>query len=158
MATNKGGGSTRNGRDSNPQYLGVKAYGGELVKAGFETLVDAGYQPEIAYFECLHELKLIVDLMYQGGLNYMRFSVSDTAEWGDYKSGPRIVTDEVKHAMKQILAEIQSGAFAEEWMDEYHGGGKVLLATRKAEQTQQLEQVGKGLRKMMTFLNAKEIG
>ncbi|MCC6454583.1 MAG: ketol-acid reductoisomerase [Caldilineaceae bacterium] len=130
----------------------------ELVKAGFETLVDAGYQPEIAYFECLHELKLIVDLMYQGGLNYMRFSVSDTAEWGDYKSGPRIVTDEVKQTMKQILAEIQSGAFAEEWMDEYHGGSKVLLATRKAEQTQQLEQVGKGLRKMMTFLNAKEIG
>jgi ketol-acid reductoisomerase len=130
----------------------------ELVKAGFETLVEAGYQPEIAYFECLHELKLIVDLMYQGGLNYMRFSVSDTAEWGDYKSGPRIVTDEVKQTMKQILAEIQSGAFAEEWMDEYHGGSKVLLATRKAEQTQQLEQVGKGLRKMMTFLNAKEIG
>ncbi len=130
----------------------------ELVKAGFETLVEAGYQPEIAYFECLHELKLIVDLMYQGGLNYMRFSVSDTAEWGDYKSGPRIVTDEVKQTMKQILAEIQSGAFAEEWMDEYHNGSKVLLATRKAEQTQQLEQVGKGLRKMMTFLNAKEIG
>jgi ketol-acid reductoisomerase len=121
-------------------------------------LVDAGYQPEIAYFECLHELKLIVDLMYQGGLNYMRFSISDTAEWGDYKSGPRIVTDEVKATMKQILAEIQSGAFAEEWMDEYHNGGKVMLATRKAEQTQQLEQVGKGLRKMMTFLNAKEIG
>jgi ketol-acid reductoisomerase len=130
----------------------------ELVKAGFETLVEAGYQPEIAYFECLHELKLIVDLMYQGGLNYMRFSVSDTAEWGDYKSGPRIVTDEVKQTMKQILAEIQSGAFAEEWMDEYHGGSKVLLATRKDEQNQQLEQVGKGLRKMMTFLNAKEIG
>jgi ketol-acid reductoisomerase len=130
----------------------------ELVKAGFQTLVEAGYQPEIAYFECLHELKLIVDLMYQGGLNYMRYSISDTAEWGDYKSGPRIVTDEVKATMKQILAEIQSGAFAEEWMDEYHGGGKVLYATRKAEQTQQLEQVGKGLRRMMTFLNAKEIG
>lgn len=130
----------------------------ELVKAGFQTLVDAGYQPEIAYFECLHELKLIVDLMYQGGLNYMRYSVSDTAEWGDYKSGPRVITDEVKKAMKQILSEIQSGAFAEEWMDEYHSGSKTLLATRKAEQSQQLEQVGKGLRKMMTFLNAKEIG
>jgi ketol-acid reductoisomerase len=129
----------------------------ELVKAGFQTLVDAGYQPEIAYFECLHELKLIVDLMYQGGLNYMRYSVSDTAEWGDYKSGPRVITDEVKKAMKQILSEIQSGAFAEEWMDEYHSGSKTLLATRKAEQSQQLEQVGKGLRKMMTFLNAKEI-
>lgn len=129
----------------------------ELVKAGFETLVDAGYQPEIAYFECLHELKLIVDLMYQGGLSYMRYSVSDTAEWGDYKSGPRIVTDEVKAAMKQVLAEIQSGAFAEEWMDEYHNGSKVLLSTRNAEQTQELEEVGKGLRKMMTFLNAKEV-
>lgn len=129
----------------------------ELVKAGFQTLVDAGYQPEIAYFECLHELKLIVDLMYQGGLSYMRYSISDTAEWGDYKSGPRIVTDEVKQTMKQILAEIQSGAFAEEWMDEYHNGAKVLLSTRKAEQGQQLEQVGKGLRKMMTFLNAKEV-
>ncbi len=130
----------------------------ELVKAGFETLVEAGYQPEIAYFECLHELKLIVDLMYQGGLSYMRYSVSDTAEWGDYKSGPRIITPEVRQAMKQILAEIQSGAFAEEWMDEYHSGGKVLYATRKAEQTQQIEQVGKGLRRMMTFLNAKEVG
>ena len=130
----------------------------ELVKAGFQTLVDAGYQPEIAYFECMHELKLIVDLMYQGGLNYMRYSVSDTAEWGDYKSGKRIVTDEVKQAMKQILAEIQSGAFAEEWMDEYHNGGKVFYAQRKTEQTQQIEQVGRELRKMMTFLNAKEIG
>lgn len=130
----------------------------ELVKAGFETLVEAGYQPEIAYFECMHELKLIVDLMYQGGLNYMRYSISDTAEWGDYKSGPRIITDEVKQTMKQILSEIQSGAFAEEWMDEYHSGCKVINATRKREQTQQLEQVGKGLRKMMTFLNAKEIG
>lgn len=129
----------------------------ELVKAGFQTLVDAGYQPEIAYFECLHELKLIVDLMYQGGLNYMRYSVSDTAEWGDYKSGPRIITDEVRAAMKEVLAEIQSGAFAEEWMDEYHGGGKVLKATRQREQTQQIETVGKGLRRMMTFLNAKEI-
>ena len=129
----------------------------ELVKAGFQTLVDAGYQPEIAYFECLHELKLIVDLMYQGGLSYMRYSISDTAEWGDYKSGPRIVTDEVKQAMKQVLAEIQSGAFAEEWMDEYHNGGKTFYATRKAEQSQQIEQVGKGLRKMMTFLNAKEV-
>ena len=129
----------------------------ELVKAGFETLVEAGYQPEIAYFECLHELKLIVDLMYQGGLNYMRYSVSDTAEWGDYKSGQRIITDETKAAMKKILAEIQSGAFAEEWMDEYHGGGKVYYARREREQQQQLETVGKQLRRMMSFLNAKEI-
>jgi ketol-acid reductoisomerase len=129
----------------------------ELVKAGFNTLVEAGYQPEIAYFECLHELKLIVDLMYQGGLSYMRYSISDTAEWGDYKSGPRIVTDEVRKAMKQVLTEIQTGAFAEEWMDEYHGGGKTFYATRKNEQAQQLESVGKDLRKMMTFLNAKEV-
>ncbi len=129
----------------------------ELVKAGFETLVEAGYQPEIAYFECLHELKLIVDLMYQGGLSYMRYSISDTAEWGDYKSGQRIVTDETKQAMKKILAEIQSGAFAEEWMDEYHGGGKVYYARRDREQQQQLEVVGKQLRRMMSFLNAKEV-
>ena len=129
----------------------------ELIKAGFETLVEADYQPEIAYFECLHELKLIVDLMYQGGLNYMRYSVSDTAEWGDYKSGNRIITEEVRQNMKDILAEIQSGAFAEEWMDEYHGGGKQFYARRDAEQNQQIEQVGKQLRGMMTFLDAKEV-
>jgi ketol-acid reductoisomerase len=129
----------------------------ELIKAAFETLVEAGYQPEIAYFECLHELKLIVDLMYQGGLSYMRYSVSDTAEWGDYKSGPRVITDEVRQTMKQILAEIQSGAFAEEWMDEYHSGGKTFYATRRREQNQQIETIGKQLRRMMTFLNAKEV-
>lgn len=129
----------------------------ELVKAGFETLVEAGYQPEIAYFECLHELKLIVDLFYEGGISYMRYSVSDTAEWGDYKSGPKIVTDETRAAMKQVLADIQSGAFAEEWMDEYHGGGKKYYATREKEQHLQIEEVGKELRKMMTFLDAKEI-
>jgi ketol-acid reductoisomerase len=129
----------------------------ELIKAGFETLVDAGYQPEIAYFECLHELKLIVDLMYQGGLNYMRYSVSDTAEWGDYKSGQRVISEDVRESMKEILAEIQSGAFAEEWMDEYHGGGKAFYARRDKEQNQQIEQVGKQLRGMMTFLDAKEV-
>jgi len=129
----------------------------ELIKAGFETLVDAGYQPGIAYFECLHELKLIVDLMYQGGLNYMRYSVSDTAEWGDYKSGQRVITDDVRQSMKAILADIQSGAFAEEWMDEYHGGGKQFYARRNTEQNQQIEQVGKQLRSMMTFLDAKEV-
>ncbi len=129
----------------------------ELIKAGFDTLVDAGYQPEIAYFECLHELKLIVDLVYQGGLNYMRYSVSDTAEWGDYKSGQRIVTDETRAAMKQILAEIQSGAFAEEWMDEYHGGGEVYYARREKEQSLPIEEVGKDLRKMMSFMDAKEV-
>ena len=129
----------------------------ELVKAGFEILVEAGYQPEIAYFECLHELKLIVDLMYQGGLSYMRYSISDTAEWGDYKSGQSVITDETKVAMRKILADIQSGAFAEEWMDEYHGGGKVYYERRGNEQNQQLENVGKELRKMMTFLDAKEV-
>ena len=127
------------------------------MKAGFETLTDAGYQPEIAYFECLHELKLIVDLMYEGGLNYMRYSISDTAEWGDYKSGQRIVTDETRAAMKEILNDIQTGAFAEEWMDEYHGGGKVYYERRNKEQNLPLEDVGKGLRKMMTFLDSKEI-
>ena len=129
----------------------------ELVKAGFEILVEAGYQPEIAYFECLHELKLIVDLMYQGGLSYMRYSISDTAEWGDYKSGQSVITDETKVAMRKILADIQSGAFAEEWMDEYHGGGKVYYERLGNEQNQQLENVGKELRKMMTFLDAKEV-
>ena len=105
----------------------------------------------------MHELKLIVDLMYQGGLSYMRYSISDTAEWGDYKSGPRVITDDTREAMRQILKEIQSGAFAEEWMDEYHSGGKTFYSTRSGEQNQQLEVVGKQLRRMMTFLNAKEV-
>ena len=95
-----------------------------LVKAGFETLTEAGYQPEIAYFECLHELKLIVDLMYEGGLEKMRWSISETAEWGDYVTGPRIITDATKAEMKKVLAEIQDGTFAQNWMDEYHGGLK----------------------------------
>ncbi len=129
----------------------------ELIKAAFETLVEAGYQPEIAYFECLHELKLIVDLMYQGGLNYMRYSVSDTAEWGDYKSGPRVITEETRRAMREILEEIRSGAFAEEWMDEYHGGGKRFYARRQQEQSHPIEQVGKELRRMMGFLDAKDV-
>jgi ketol-acid reductoisomerase len=129
----------------------------ELVKAGFQTLVEAGYQPEIAYFECLHELKLIVDLMYQGGLSYMRYSISDTAEWGDYKSGPKIFTDQTRETMRQILKDIQSGAFAEEWMDEYHSGGKNFYARRAQEQNQPIEVVGKQLRRMMTFLDAKEV-
>ncbi len=129
----------------------------ELIKAAFETLVEAGYQPEIAYFECLHELKLIVDLMYQGGLNYMRYSVSDTAEWGDYKSGPRVITAETRRAMREILEEIRSGAFAEEWMDEYHSGGKRFYARRQQEQGHPIEQVGKELRRMMGFLDAREV-
>ncbi len=129
----------------------------ELVKAGFEVLVEAGYQPEIAYFECLHELKLIVDLFYEGGLAYMRYSVSDTAEWGDYVSGERIVTAETKDTMRRILAEIQSGQFAEEWMDEYHSGLNRFRQRRQSEQTHQIEDVGLTLRRMMEFLDSKEI-
>jgi ketol-acid reductoisomerase len=125
----------------------------ELVKAGFKTLCDAGYQPEVAYFECLHELKLIVDLMYRGGLNYMRYSISDTAEWGDYVSGPRVVGEESKKAMKQVLSEIQSGQFARKWIAENAEGRPQFERTRQAEREQRLEKVGEGLRKMMPFLD-----
>jgi ketol-acid reductoisomerase len=124
-----------------------------LVKAGFDTLVEAGYQPEVAYFECLHELKLIVDLMYRGGLNYMRYSVSDTAEYGDYTAGPRIVTDETKQNMKKLLAEIQDGTFAKNWIGEHAEGRPWFNKTRKAEQDQILERVGADLRSMMPFVN-----
>ena len=106
-----------------------------LVKAGFETLVEAGYQPEMAYFECMHELKLIVDLFYQGGLNYMRYSVTNTAEYGDYTRGPRIVTDETKKEMKKILKEIQDGKFAKEWIDEAKSGGKNFKAMKEKDKT-----------------------
>jgi ketol-acid reductoisomerase len=126
-----------------------------LVKAAFETLVEAGYQPELAYFETLHELKLIVDLMYQGGLNYMRYSVSDTAEYGDYVSGPRLVDDRVRAEMKQILTEIQNGEFAKRWILENQAGRPAFLATRRREQDHPIEQVGKELRSMMSWLNAK---
>jgi ketol-acid reductoisomerase len=129
----------------------------ELVKAGFETLVEAGYQPEVAYFECLHELKLIVDLMYRGGLNYMRYSVSNTAEWGDYVSGPRVVGEESKQAMKQILAEIQDGTFAKRWIDENKNGRPEFNSIRRAEQEQTLEKVGTQLRSMMPFVDPVEI-
>ncbi len=128
-----------------------------LVKAGFDTLVEAGYQPEIAYFECLHELKLIVDLFYQGGLSYMRYSVSNTAEHGDYTGGPKIITDETRKAMKQILADIQSGAYAEGWIDENVNGRSWFNAQREEARSSQLEEVGKELRKMMPFLDAKII-
>src|SRR5690242_11183528 len=123
-----------------------------LVKAGFETLVAAGYQPEIAYFECLHELKLIVDLMYRGGLNYMRYSVSDTAEQGDYVSGPRIVTKQTREEMKKILAEIRDGSFAKKWIEENEKGCPNFLATRQREQQHPVEQLGPKLRAMMPFL------
>ena len=124
-----------------------------LIKAGFDTLVEAGYQPEIAYFECLHELKLIVDLMYRGGLNYMRYSVSDTAERGDYTAGPRIITEETRREMKRILAEIQDGTFAKAWIAEHEAGRPNFNATRIKEQDQPLEQVGAKLRSMMPFLD-----
>lgn len=128
-----------------------------LVEAGFNTLVEAGYQPEIAYFECLHELKLIVDLFYQGGLSYMRYSVSDTAEHGDYTGGPKIITDETRQAMKQMLQDIRSGSYAEEWIDENVNGRPWFNDRRKTARSSQIEQVGKELRKMMPFLKAVEI-
>ena len=127
-----------------------------LVKAGFETLVEAGYQPEIAYFECMHELKLIVDLMYRGGLNYMRYSISDTAEHGDYTGGPRLVTDETRKVMKQMLKEIQEGEYARMWVAEHAAGRPWFNAQRKAERGQLLERVGADLRKMMPFVNPVE--
>ncbi|GAA0323956.1 ketol-acid reductoisomerase [Streptomyces sp. WI04-05B] len=124
-----------------------------LVKAGFETLTEAGYQPEIAYFECLHELKLIVDLMYEGGLEKMRWSVSETAEWGDYVTGPRIITDATKAEMKKVLAEIQDGTFAREWMAEYHGGLKKYNEYKSQDEQSLLETTGKELRKLMSWVN-----
>jgi ketol-acid reductoisomerase len=131
----------------------------ELIRAGFETLVEAGYAPEIAYFECLHELKLIVDLIYEGGLSYMRYSVSDTAEYGDYTRGPRVVNAQTRAEMKKILSEIQSGQFAKEWIEENKTGRKKFLAMREAAQNQPIEKVGGELRKMMTFLKKKkEVG
>jgi ketol-acid reductoisomerase len=123
-----------------------------LVKAGFETLVDAGYQPEIAYFECMHELKLIVDLMYRGGLNYMRYSVSDTAEHGDYTGGPRVVTEETRKEMRRMLAEVQDGTYARKWMAEHAAGRPWFDATRARERAHAIEQVGSKLRDMMPFL------
>jgi ketol-acid reductoisomerase len=123
-----------------------------LVKAAFETLVEAGYQPELAYFETMHELKLIVDLMYRGGLNFMRFSVSDTAEFGDYVSGPR-VTEGAKAAMKDVLADIQSGSFAQRWIDEYDTGGERFRRLREQDRDHQIEKVGAELRSKMPFLD-----
>ncbi|HVR69923.1 MAG TPA: ketol-acid reductoisomerase [Vicinamibacteria bacterium] len=124
-----------------------------LVKAGFETLVEAGYQPEIAYFECMHELKLIVDLMYRGGLNYMRYSVSDTAEHGDYTGGPRLVTAETRREMERMLAEVRDGTYARNWIAENEKGRPWFDAQRRAERAQLLEQVGARLRSMMPFLD-----
>jgi ketol-acid reductoisomerase len=123
-----------------------------LIKASFETLVEAGYQPEVAYFECMHEMKLIVDLFYQGGLAYMRYSVSDTAEYGDYTRGPRIVSEQTKAEMKKILGEIQSGQFAREWVLENQAHRAGFLAMRKRDAEHQIEEVGKRLRSMMSWI------
>ncbi|HEY4259134.1 MAG TPA: ketol-acid reductoisomerase [Schlesneria sp.] len=127
-----------------------------LIKAAFEVLVEAGYQPEMAYFECMHELKLIVDLFYQGGLNYMRYSVSNTAEFGDYTRGPRIVTEQTKAEMKKILHEIQTGQFAKEWILENRANQPTFQAIKRRERSHQIEETGKQLRRMMKWINAKE--
>ena len=128
-----------------------------LVQKAFEVLVEAGYQPEMAYFECMHELKLIVDLFYQGGMNYMRYSVSNTAEYGDYTRGPRIITDETKKEMKKILGEIQSGEFAREWLLENKVNAPKFKRTRAMHRNHEIEEVGKRLRKLMAWIDAKEV-
>ena len=127
----------------------------ELVMAGFDTLVEAGYQPEIAYFECLHELKLIVDLMYEGGISWMRHSISNTAEYGDYSRGPRVVNEDTREEMREILYEIQSGDFAKEWILENQAGRPTFLASRRHAKEQLIEEVGAGLREMMPYLKKK---
>jgi len=168
MAYGKGIGATRAGliettfkEETETDLFGEQSVlcGGvsELVKAGFDTLVEAGYQPEIAFFECMHELKLIVDLIYQGGLAYMRYSISDTAEYGDLTRGKRIITDETRAEMKKILDEIQSGAFAREWILENQAGRPMFQATRNREKAHLVEQVGQKLRAMMPFLDAKVV-
>ena len=126
-----------------------------LIKAGFDTLVEAGYQPEAAYFECMHEMKLIVDLMYEGGMAMMRYSISDTAEWGDYTAGPKVINEQSRAAMRGILADIQSGAFASEWIKENRDGRPRMTEYRCESQQSQLEEVGKELRAMMPFIKAK---
>jgi ketol-acid reductoisomerase len=129
----------------------------ELVKVAFETLVEAGYQPEMAYFECMHELKLIVDLFYQGGLSYMRYSVSNTAEYGDYTRGPRIITDQTRAEMKKILKEIQTGQFAREWILENRAGAPAFKSVRRRERNHLIEETGRRLRRLMSWINAKEV-
>ncbi len=168
LAYAKGIGGTRGGviqttiaEETETDLFGEQAVlcGGvsELVKAGFDTLVEAGYQPEMAYFECMHELKLIVDLFYQGGLNYMRYSVSNTAEYGDYTRGPRIITEETRAEMKKILKEIQDGKFARDWILENRAGAASFKATRRRERMHPIEAVGKRLRSLMKWINAKEV-
>jgi ketol-acid reductoisomerase len=168
LAYAKGIGSTRAGvllttfaEETETDLFGEQAVlcGGvtALVKAGFETLVEAGYQPEVAYFECMHELKLIVDLLYQGGLNYMRYSVSDTAEYGDYTAGPRIVDERARATMRELLADIRDGSFAQRWIDENESGGANFTRRRQQETTHEIERVGRELRRMMPFVAPKEV-
>ena len=163
LAYAKGVGCTRAGvlettfkEETEPDLFGEQALlcGGvsALVKASFETLVEAGYQPESAFFECMHELKLIVDLIYQGGLEYMRYSVSDTAEFGDYSRGPRIIDESGKQKMKVVLEEIQNGSFAREWIAENDEGRPRFNRLRQEDASHPIEQVGKSLREMMGFL------
>ncbi len=128
-----------------------------LIQAGFETLVEAGYAPEMAYFECLHEVKLIVDLIYEGGIANMRYSISNTAEYGDFTRGPRIVNDDTKAEMKRILAEIQNGEFAREWIGENRTGVAVLKAKRRRAQQHPIEEVGERLRGMMPWIGANKL-
>ncbi len=128
-----------------------------LIKAGFETLVEAGYQPELAYFECLHELKLIVDLLYRGGLTFMRYSVSDTAEYGDYRVGPRIIDEHVRQTMREVLAAVQDGSFAREWIEENQKGRPWFNQKRKEEARHPIEEVGRRLRRMMPFIDPVEV-
>jgi ketol-acid reductoisomerase len=167
LAYAKGIGSTRAGvlettfkEETETDLLGEQAVlcGGvsELIKAGFDTLVEAGYQPEIAYFECLNELKLIVDLIYEGGLSYMRYSVSDTAEFGDYYAGPKIITEETRRTMKKLLRDIQDGTFARIWILENQAGRPVYSALKKEQAGHLIEKVGKELRAMMPWIKPKE--
>jgi len=166
LAYAKGIGCTRAGviettfkEETETDLLGEQAVlcGGvtELVKAGFDTLVEAGYQPEIAYFECLNELKLIVDLMYEGGLGYMRYSISDTAEYGDYYAGPKIITQETRQTMKKLLRDIQDGTFAKNWILENQAGRPFYNARKREEAEHLIEKVGKELRAMMPWIKPK---
>ena len=129
----------------------------ELIRAGFETLVEAGYAPEMAYFECLHEVKLIVDLIYEGGIANMNYSISNTAEFGEYVSGPRIITDETKAEMKRVLKDIQTGTFTSEWMREYKAGLPKFKAIRRMNDAHPIEEVGEKLRGMMPWIGANKL-
>ena len=129
----------------------------ELIRCGFETLVEAGYAPEMAYFECLHEVKLIVDLIYEGGIANMDYSISNTAEWGEYVSGPRIITDETKDEMRRVLKDIQTGRFTSEWMQEWHSGAARFKGTRRMNDSHQIEEVGEKLRGMMPWIKSNQL-